>query len=94
MNNLEISLTRFFLIYILLLVILFVMKKCKMNQTKLLFVASIKMTLQLVIAGLLLENIFKTDNPIYTLSYLAVMTVFTIHRILSKNMWLKWIYKN
>lgn len=64
-----------------------------MNQTKLLFVASIKMTLQLVIAGLLLEHIFKTDNPIYTLSYLAVMTVFTIHRILSKNMWLNKKFK-
>lgn len=93
MNDLEISLSRFFLIYALLLLVLFVMKKCRMNQTKLLLVASIKMTIQLVIAGLLLEYIFKTNNPFFTLLYFAVMTVFTVHRILSKSAWLNKKFK-
>lgn len=88
MNELQISIARFLLIYLLLILILLVMKKCRMNQTKLLFTASIKMTVQLVIAGLLLEYIFKFNNPLFTLSYLGAMTVFTIHRILSKNSWL------
>lgn len=93
MNNLEISIMRFLLIYILLFLVLFIMKKCKMNQTKLLFVASIKMTLQLVVAGLILEYIFKTNNPIFTMIYLGVMTIFTIHRIISKNSWLNKQFK-
>lgn len=62
MNNLEISLTRFGFIYVLLVLVLLIMKKCEMNQTKLLLIASIKMTLQLVMAGLLLEHILGKYN--------------------------------
>lgn len=93
MSNIEVSIARFLLIYLLLILILLVMKKCKMSQTKLLFVASLKMTFQLVLAGLLLEYIFNIDSPIYTFAYLVVMIVFTIHRILSKNKWLNSRFK-
>ncbi len=85
MNNMEISLTRFSLIYVLLLLVLFIMKKCRIDQTKLVFIASMKMTLQLVIAGFLIQYIFKVDNPLFTIIYLGAMITFTIHRILSKN---------
>lgn len=93
MNNLEISIIHFLLIYVLLLFILLIMKKCKIDQTKLLVIASMKMTLQLILAGFILEYIFKTSNPLFTLVYLSVMTVFTIYRILSKNKWLNKKFK-
>lgn len=83
--NIELSLIRFALVYLLLLIVLFIMKKCKIEQTKLLFVASMKMTLQLIVAGLLIEYIFRANHPLYTLLYLAAMVLFTIHRILSKH---------
>ena len=79
------QLWQFSLIYLLLLLVLFVMKKCKINQTKLLMVASFRMTVQLTLAGLILTYIFQNPHPVFTLSYLALMTGFAIYRVLSGN---------
>ena len=76
---------QFGLIYILLLIVIAIMKKCKISQTKLLIVASVRMTLQLVIAGLILTYIFKNPHPLFTVGYVLIMIAFAIHRVLSKN---------
>ena len=81
----EMQIWQFSLVYLLLLIVLAVMKKCRINQTKLLVVASVRMTLQLVLAGLVLTYIFKNPHPVFTLLYLAAMTGFAIYRVLSKN---------
>ena len=69
MNNgiIELQLGQFLLIYLLLLIVIFIMKKCKIDQSKLLLFASIKMTIQLVLAGLILSFIFQQPSPIYTI---------------------------
>jgi putative ABC transport system permease protein len=85
MNVIKIEIGQFLLIYALLLIVLFIMKKYKVDQTKLLVVASMKMTLQLVIAGFILTYIFKNPHPLFTIAYLVAMTAFTIYRVLSKN---------
>ncbi|KPI55206.1 amino acid ABC transporter permease [Clostridioides difficile] len=89
----QIDIGRFLLIYLLLLIVLVVMKKCKMQQTKLLFLGSIQMTVQLVIAGFLLTYIFKNPKPIYTIAYVVLMVVFSVHRVLSKNKELNFKFK-
>jgi putative ABC transport system permease protein len=76
---------QFALIYLLLLIVLAVMKKCKIRQTKLLVVGSIRMTVQLILAGLVLTYIFKNPHPVFTVAYLTAMIVFAIYRVLSKN---------
>ena len=76
---------QFSLIYLLLLIVLFVMKKSKINQTKLLLVASIRMTVQLVLAGLILTFIFENQHPSFSILYLLLMTGFAIYMILSRN---------
>lgn len=81
----QLSIAKFSLIYLLLIIILIIMKKSKINQTRLLFLASLRMTLQLVLAGLVLTYIFKNPNPIFTIAYLVVMIIFSINRVLSKN---------
>ena len=81
----QISLQRFLLIYLLLLIVLFIMKKCKIEQSKLLLFGSIQMTIQLIIAGYLLTYIFKNPKPIYTICYIIVMMAFAVFRVLSKN---------
>lgn len=81
----EMNLFQFGLVYLLLLVVLAIMKKSKINQTRLLLVASLRMTVQLVLAGLVLTYIFQNPNPIFTVLYLIAMTAFAIHRVLSKN---------
>lgn len=76
---------QFLLIYLLLIIVAIIMRKCKIDKTKLLIVASMKMTVQLVLSGFILTYIFKNPHPLFTLSYLVAMVCFSIHRVLSKN---------
>lgn len=86
MNDvMQIDIKRFLLIYLLLLIVLAVMKICKMQQTKLLLLGSMQMSIQLVIAGLLLTYIFENPKPIYTIAYIIMMIAFAINRVLSKH---------
>jgi len=81
----EMNLLQFALVYVLLLIVLAIMKKSKINQTKLLLLASFRMTVQLVLAGLVLTYILGNPKPVFTVFYLIAMTSFAIIRVLSKN---------
>ncbi len=86
MNNvIALNLWQFGAVYLLLLIVLFIMKKCKINQTKLLIVGSIRMTLQLILAGLVLTYIFKNPHPIFVMLYLSAMMAMAIYTVLSRN---------
>lgn len=86
MNSIvQLNIIQFSLIYMLLIIVLYIMKRSKINQSKLLFIASFRMTVQLVLAGFILTYIFKDPKPIFTIIYIVAMVVFSIHRILSRN---------
>lgn len=86
MNSIiKLDILHFSLIYLLLLIILAIMKKSKINQTKLLLVASFRMTIQLILAGLILTYMFDNPHPIFVIIYLIAMVTFSVHRVLSKN---------
>ena len=51
----EMNILQFSLIYLLLIIVLAIMKKGRINQSKLLLVASVRMTVQLVLAGFILS---------------------------------------
>lgn len=81
----ELNLFQFGLVYLLLLIILAIMKKSCINQTRFLLVASLRMTVQLVLAGWILTYIFGNPQPIFTMLYVCAMIGFSIHRVLTKN---------
>ena len=81
----SLNIWQFALIYLLLIIVLFIMKKCRINQTKLLVVASLRMTVQLVLAGLILTYIFQNPHPVFTALYLMLMTGFAIYVVLHRN---------
>lgn len=81
----QLQIGQFLLIYLLLLVVLVVMRVCRIDQTRLLVVSSMKMTVQLILAGLILTYIFEHPHPLFVVAYLGAMTGFSIHRVLSKN---------
>ncbi len=86
MNDIvSLQLHQFVIVYLLLFVVHFVMKKCHINQTKLLLIASMSMTLQLIIAGLVLTYIFENPNPLFTVAYIVSMTVFAIYMVIKRN---------
>ncbi len=81
----ELNLWQFGLIYLLLLVVITVLRVCKIDQTKNLLLASARMTLQLTLAGLILTYIFKNPHPAFIALYLAAMITFAIFRVYSVN---------
>lgn len=81
----EIDLFHFGLTYLLLVAVLFIMKRSEIDQTSLLLVGTVRMTVQLFVAGLIITYIFKDPKPIYTIAYLTVMTIFAMGRVLSRN---------
>lgn len=81
----QLNIIQFSLIYLLLIIILLVMKRSKVNQMKFLVVASLRMTVQLVLAGLVLTYIFENPHPAFVILYLIAMIAFSIRRVLSKN---------
>lgn len=81
----QIQIFNFALIYLLLLVVLFIMRKAKINEAKLLFTASLKMSVQLFLSGLLLTYIFKNPHPLFVVAYLSSMVLFSVKRIYKRN---------
>lgn len=81
----EMQIWQFALIYVLLLLIAGIMKLAKIDQVKTLVVSSARMTVQLVLAGLVLSYVFKKPHPAFIITYIAVMMGFAIHRVLRQN---------
>ena len=81
----KLQLWQFSLIYLLLIVVSLVMKKSRVNLVKKLFVASLRMSVQLVLAGLVLTYIFQNPHPAFVMLYLMVIIGFTIWRVLHQN---------
>lgn len=81
----SLDIVHFSLVYLLLLAVLAVMRRCRIRQTKLLLLASLRMTLQLVLAGLILTYILENPHPAFTVLYLAAMIVFAVYRVLSRH---------
>ncbi|MCL2847165.1 MAG: ABC transporter permease [Firmicutes bacterium] len=80
-----INLWQFAIVYAVLIVILIIMKKCNVKKTKLLFIASLRMTVQLVLAGLVLTFILDNQHWGFTVGYLILMTGFAIGMVLWRN---------
>lgn len=81
----KLELINFLCVYLLLIIAAAIMKKSKIKQTGLLITASLRMTVQLIIAGLVLTYIFENRHPALTAAYIALMVGFAIYRVLSKN---------
>jgi len=79
----QLSLIQFGCVYLLLFLVLTIMWRAKSDKTKTLFLASMRMTVQMVIAGVVIQLIFGNPRPVFTVLYLAAMVGFAIHRVLS-----------
>ena len=84
-SSLPAQIAPFLLAYVLLLMVGGVMKACRIAQTRLLFMASLRMTLQLILAGFVLTWLFAHPHPLLTTAYLALMTGFTIRTVLGRH---------
>lgn len=81
----QLGIIPFSVVYLLLLIVLAVMSYCRIDQSRLLLVASLRMTVQLILAGLVLTYVFANPHPAFTLAYIVIMLLFASHRVLSLN---------
>ncbi len=91
----NITFLSFSLIYILLLLVLLLMKKSQIPQSRFLLISSIRMTLQLILAGFVLTYIFNHSSAYLTMGYVVVMVGFSVFHVIKRNPWLnkkfRWI---
>ncbi|HPJ12177.1 MAG TPA: iron export ABC transporter permease subunit FetB [Caldisericia bacterium] len=74
----DIDLIRLIIAYSLILMLYLFMKIRRIQQDKLLIVASFRMTIQLVLAGYLLRFIFQMHNTWLTLGIILLMVTFAV----------------
>lgn len=75
---------QFLSIYILLFAVMLILRAGKIRKSKEMFLASVMMTVQLILAGLILTYIFQNPHPLFCLAYLTVMITLATRRILTK----------
>ncbi len=80
----QLQIWQFSLVYTLLIIACIIMKICKVNLVKQLLIGNIRMTVQLILAGLILTYIFENPHPLFTILYICVMVVFSVYRVFSR----------
>lgn len=85
MNDIiQLNIIQLAIAYVFSVVVFVILSSRKIPQQKLLFIATIRMSIQLVLVGYLLIYLFDQQNPWYTILILLIMQAFSVHTILSK----------
>lgn len=81
----EISILQLSLSFIFIIVLLVISKIKGLSNQGLIIVASLRMTIQLIITGYLLKYILKSDSPWITLLILIIMEAFSIFNVYKRS---------
>ncbi|MDL4842287.1 ABC transporter permease [Aquibacillus rhizosphaerae] len=71
--------------YVFIVILLVIVRWRKIPREKEILIASIRMTLQLVLVGYLLTYVFENVHVVYSIAILVVMEVFAVHNIFSRS---------
>lgn len=71
--------------YIFVLILLVIVKLRGIPREKEIIISTIRMTIQLILAGYILNIIFSGNNPIITLVIIAIMEIFAINNIFKRS---------
>lgn len=81
----EISPLQLALSFVFIIVLLIISKAKKLSNQNLIILASLRMTIQLIITGYLLKYILKSDSPWITLLILTIMEAFAIFNVYKRS---------
>ena len=81
-NNIEVF--NLVLAYVFVIVLLIIVKIKGIKKEKQIFIASLRMTLQLLIAGYILTYVFEHEHPLFTIVIIALMEVFAVFTIIKR----------
>ena len=76
--------------YIFVLILLFIVKQKEIGQKGEILLASVRMTIQLVAVGFILEYVFANQNPYYSLLILLIMELLVRLSKRYPNFWIIW----
>lgn len=71
--------------YIFVLILMVIVKLKGIPREKEILIASVRMTLQLILAGYVLVYVFNTPSPWYTILILVLMETFAIYTIIKRS---------
>jgi putative ABC transport system permease protein len=80
----DLTIYQILIAYVFVFVILIILKYRGIKREKLLIIASLRMTLQLIIVGYLLTFIFENPHPIITFGIVFIMVMFAVFTIFQK----------
>ncbi len=80
----NLSIWQVVLAYIFVIIVLIIVKVRGINRQKEIIISSIRMTLQLILTGHVLQFVFNNPNPVITIGIIAIMEVFAIYTIFKK----------
>ncbi|KAB8134724.1 iron export ABC transporter permease subunit FetB [Gracilibacillus oryzae] len=85
MNNmLDITLLQLISAYIFIIILLAIVRWRKIPREKEIIIATLRMTIQLVLVGYLLVYIFENENWIYSVLVITVMETFAVYNIFKR----------
>ncbi|WLV24659.1 iron export ABC transporter permease subunit FetB [Aciduricibacillus chroicocephali] len=70
--------------YLFILILIAIVRWRGINREREIIISTLRMSVQLVIVGYILEYVFKNANPWYTIGILAVMVSFAIYTIFKR----------
>ncbi|MGD6964835.1 ABC transporter permease [Rossellomorea vietnamensis] len=77
----DIELTRLIAAYIFVLVLILIVKVRKISREKQIAIATMRMTIQLILAGYILTYIFDNPHPLLTIMIIMIMEIFAIRNV-------------
>ncbi len=83
-ESLDLSLIQLISAYIFVVILLFIFKLRGISREKEILIASIRMTLQLILTGNVLVYVFDNPSPIYTILIILLMQGFAIYNIFKR----------
>lgn len=81
---LQLSVYQVGLAYVFVLIVLLIVRRRKIHREKELLLASLRMTLQLVLVGYVLVFLFENPHPLLTIAVILVMEAFAIYTVFRK----------
>lgn len=80
MNNIiDLGIIQLAAAYIFIVILLIIVKIREIAREKEILISTVRMTLQLVLAGYILSYIFENRHPAFTIIFISVMEVFAVH---------------
>lgn len=67
--------------YVFVVILLIIVKWRGISREKQIILATVRMTVQLILAGYVLTYIFENPHPLLSLGFLCAMSLFSIHNI-------------